>query len=190
MSNIVDQVKEAVGLASPEYPAEAFQLSGKDPALHLEQNEQNQAGERPGKQSKMHKVGSSATLSMTCLKLTLGSSLLNFLLATERWFAWRWFHFSSCYLIMFTASHRRRLCQWQALHRLRQARGQESHHHRWWLGNWTRHCHSIRIGRCRQHHFLPSSWRARCSRHKSLRREEDERIENTPPRTGWLEAGS
>lgn len=57
MSNIVDQVKEAVGLASHEYPAEDFQLSGKDPALHLEQSEQNQPGERPGKQSKMHKVG-------------------------------------------------------------------------------------------------------------------------------------
>lgn len=56
MSGIVDQVKEAVGLASPDYPAEVFQLSGKDPALHLEQNAQNKPGERPGKQSKMEKV--------------------------------------------------------------------------------------------------------------------------------------
>lgn len=57
MSGIVDQVKEAVGLASHEYPAEDFQLSGKDPAILLEQQEQNVPGERPGKQSKQHKVG-------------------------------------------------------------------------------------------------------------------------------------
>lgn len=56
MSGIVDQVKEAVGLETPNYPAEDFQLSGKDPALHLEQQEQNKPGERPGKQSKQHKT--------------------------------------------------------------------------------------------------------------------------------------
>ena len=59
MSGIVDQVKEAVGLASHEYPAEDFQLSGKDPAILMEQQEQNVPGERPGKQTKQHKVGRS-----------------------------------------------------------------------------------------------------------------------------------
>lgn len=56
MSGIIDNVKEAVGLSSPSYPDPAFQLSGKDPALHIEQLNQNQPGERPGKQTKQEKV--------------------------------------------------------------------------------------------------------------------------------------
>jgi hypothetical protein len=59
MSGIVESVKQAVGVSAPEdYPAEAFMINPKDPALHLEQNEQNVPGERPGKQSKQHKVRS------------------------------------------------------------------------------------------------------------------------------------
>lgn len=55
MSGIVNAAKEAL---APEgsYPAPSFVITPGNPALFAEQQEQNQPGERPGKQDKLQLV--------------------------------------------------------------------------------------------------------------------------------------
>ena len=71
MQNIVDKVKELTG-NDVDYPSKEF-TSGfapyPDPSILLEQEDQNKAGERPGKQSKQRLVRTASNPQPVALAL-------------------------------------------------------------------------------------------------------------------------